>query len=177
MAKKTSAAAEARIKAQKAAETAKTTAKAAPAPAPEPVAKAVSPFKAIKETYTKTGLIARLATLLQEDNALVMNRQQLAEIEGGGAVTLTDAQAKNMVKTLLAEMENIMGGSVTKRGVGEFTWPGFFKISTVAVPARKAGTLVRSPATGEMVEAAARPASTRVKVRALSKLRNAAAPK
>jgi hypothetical protein len=44
------------------------------------------------------------------------------------------------------------------------------------VPARKAGTLVRSPATGEMVEAAAKPASMRVKIRALSKLKTAATP-
>jgi len=42
------------------------------------------------------------------------------------------------------------------------------------VPARKAGTLVRNPATGEMQPAAAKPASVRVKIRALSKLKGAA---
>ena len=42
------------------------------------------------------------------------------------------------------------------------------------VPARRAGTLVRNPVTGEMVKAAAKPASVRVKIRALSKLKTAA---
>jgi hypothetical protein len=54
--------------------------------------------------------------------------------------------------------------------------PGLLKVSLRKVPARKAGTLVRSPATGEMVEASAKPASVRVKIRALSKLKTAATP-
>jgi hypothetical protein len=42
------------------------------------------------------------------------------------------------------------------------------------VPARKAGTLIRNPATGEMIKGAAKPASVRVNIRALSKLKTAA---
>jgi len=61
-------------------------------------------------------------------------------------------------------------------GVGEFTLPGLLTVSLRKVPARKAGTLVRNPANGEMMKAAAKPASIRVKVRALSKLKTAAAP-
>ena len=62
------------------------------------------------------------------------------------------------------------------RGVGEFTLPGILKVNLRKVPARKAGPLVRNPATGEMVKGAAKPASVRVKIRALSKLKKAAAP-
>jgi hypothetical protein len=54
--------------------------------------------------------------------------------------------------------------------------PGLLKVSLRKVPARKAGTLIRNPSTGEMVEAAAKPASVRVKIRALSKLNTAASP-
>jgi hypothetical protein len=68
-----------------------------------------------------------------------------------------------------------MLGSVHPRGHGEFTLPGLLKVSLRKVPARKAGTLVRNPATGEMIPAAAKPASVRVKIRALSKLKSAAA--
>ena len=75
-----------------------------------------------------------------------------------------------------ATLENLFLGSVHPRGVGEFVLPGLLKVSLRKVPARKAGTLVRSPATGEMVEAAAKPASVRVKIRALSKLKTAATP-
>lgn len=77
-------------------------------------------------------------------------------------------------KGVLASLENALLGSVHKRGAGEFTWPGLLKVTLRKVPARKAGTLVRNPATGEMTPGAAKPASVRVKVRALSKLKAAA---
>jgi nucleoid DNA-binding protein len=70
-------------------------------------------------------------------------------------------------------LESVMLGSVHPRGVGEFTLPGLFKITLRKVPARKAGTLIRNPATGEMMKGAAKPASVRVKIRALSKLKGA----
>jgi hypothetical protein len=75
-----------------------------------------------------------------------------------------------------ATLEGVFLGSVHPRGVGEFALPGLLKVSLRKVPARRAGTLVRNPATGQMVKAAAKPASIRVKIRALSKLRTAASP-
>lgn len=80
------------------------------------------------------------------------------------------ATAKGVFETL----ENVLLGSVHPRGVGEFTLPGLLKVTLRKVPARKAGTLIRNPSTGEMVPGAAKPASVRVKVRALSKLKGAA---
>ena len=77
-------------------------------------------------------------------------------------------------KGVLASLETALLGSVHPRGAGEFTWPGLLKVTLRKVPARKAGTLVRNPATGEMTPGAAKPASVRVKVRALSKLKAAA---
>ena len=71
-------------------------------------------------------------------------------------------------------IENAFLGSVHPRGLGEFTLPGLLKVNLRKVPARKAGTLVRNPATGEMIKGAAKPASVRVKIRALSKLKAAA---
>jgi hypothetical protein len=58
--------------------------------------------------------------------------------------------------------------------VGPRVLPGLLKVGLGNVPARRAGKLVRNPATGEMVKAAAKPASARVKSRALSKLKTAA---
>lgn len=80
---------------------------------------------------------------------------------------------RDVAKGVLATIENVMMGSIHPRGVGEFTLPGILKVSLVRVPARKAGTLVRNPSTGEMVPGAAKPASMRVKIRALSKLKAA----
>ena len=71
-------------------------------------------------------------------------------------------------------LESVILDSVHRRGIGEFTLPGLLKITLRKVPARKAGTLIRNPATGEMIKGAAKPASVRVKIRALSKLKGAA---
>lgn len=106
---------------------------------------AIRPFK---ETLTKAALI----NLIAEQNEL----------------------PRKTAAAAFASLEDLILGSVHPRGVGEFTLPGMFKINLRKVPARRAGTLVRNPATGEMVKAAAKPASVRVKVRALSKLKAAA---
>jgi len=115
-----------------------------------------------------------------------------AKPEAPAAKPIKQAMTKSALINLIAEenelprkaavgvyrtIENAFLGSVHPRGLGEFTLPGLLKVNLRKVPARKAGTLVRNPATGEMVPAAAKPASVRVKIRALSKLKNAAAPK
>ena len=63
---------------------------------------------------------------------------------------------RDTVKGVLASLENALLGSVHPRGVGEFTWAGLLKVTLRKVPARKAGTLVRNPATGEMTPAVAK---------------------
>ena len=113
----------------------------------KPAPAAVRP---VKETYTKSALI----NLIADQN---------------------DIPRKTAVG-IYATLESVFLGSVHPRGVGEFTLPGLLKVSLRKVPARKAGTLVRNPATGEMVKAAAKPASVRVRIRPLSKLKAAAAP-
>ena len=77
---------------------------------------------------------------------------------------------------VFATLEKVLLGSIHPRGAGEFTLPGLLKVTLRKVPARKAGTLIRNPATGEMMAGAAKPASVRVKIRALSKLKAAASP-
>lgn len=107
-----------------------------------------APVRPVKETLTKSALI----NLIAEQN---------------------DIPRKTAVG-VFATLENVLLGSVHPRGVGEFTLPGLLKVSLRKVPARKAGTLIRNPATGEMMKGAAKPASVRVKIRALSKLKTAA---
>ena len=81
---------------------------------------------------------------------------------------------RQVARGALNTIEGALLGSVHRRGIGEFTLPGLLKVTLRKVPARKAGTLVRNPATGEMIRGAAKPASVRVKIRPLSKLRSAA---
>ena len=127
----------------------------AKAPAKKPAAKkaaakapaAAPKLQPVKAALTKTALVE----LIAEQNGLT----------------------KNVAKGVLATLENAMAGSLHPRGIGEFTLPGLLKVTLRKVPARKAGTMIRNPSTGEMVPGAAKPASVRVKIRALSKLKAA----
>jgi nucleoid DNA-binding protein len=82
--------------------------------------------------------------------------------------------SRAQVASVLSELESVMLGSVHPNGIGEFMFPGLFKVVLRKVPARKAGTMIRNPATGEMMKATAKPASVRVKIRPLAKLKSAA---
>ena len=104
----------------------------------------------VKDTLTKSALIK----LIAEENDL----------------------SRSTAAGVFTTLEKVLLGSIHPRGVGEFTLPGLLKITLRKVPARKAGTLIRNPATGEMMKGAAKPASVRVKIRALSKLKAAATP-
>lgn len=123
--------------------------------APKAKAKAAPKAKAkpaalrpVKENLTKSALLG----LIAEENGIT--RKQAAGV--------------------FATLEGVLMGSIHPKGAGEFTLPGLLKVTLRKVPARKAGTLIRNPATGEMMKAAAKPASVRVKIRALSKLKAAA---
>jgi len=107
-----------------------------------------APLRPVKETFTKSALI----NLIAEQNDI----------------------PRKTALGVFATLESVLLGSVHPRGVGEFTLPGLLEVTLRKVPARRAGTLVRNPATGEMVKGAAKPASMRVKIRALSKLKTAA---
>ncbi len=102
----------------------------------------------VKSLLSKSALIGRLA----EEN------------------DLTRKQAAGVFDSL----EGALLGSIHPQGAGAFILPGLMKVTLRKVPARKAGTLVRNPGTGEMVKAAARPATVRVKIRPLKKLKTAA---
>lgn len=124
--------------------------KTAPKQTRAPRTRAVVEIKPVSKTFTKTEIMNGLA--------------KRAELE------------PRQVKKVFAELEKLMLGSIHPKGAGEFTLPGLFKIATKKIPARKAGTMVRNPATGEMIKGKAKPASVRVKIRALTKVRRAALP-
>ena len=70
-------------------------------------------------------------------------------------------------------LEGAVHGSVSKKGAGSFTLPGLLKITVTSVaakPARK-GT---NPFTGEPTTFKAKPATVKVKVRPMKKLKDAA---
>ena len=125
--------------------------KAAPKKAAKPAkaakAKPAAP-KPIKEALSKSGLVAHIAD--------------------AAAVAAKD------VRAVLAALEGAVHASVSKKGAGSFTLPGLLKITAVNVPAKPKRKGI-NPFTKEEVWFAAKPASVKVKVRPLKKLKDAAA--
>ena len=147
-AKKTAAPAKKVVKAAApAAKKAAAPAKKAAAPAAKPVATATA-LKPIKSAFNKTTLVAHLA--------------EQSGVEPKAA------------KAVLAALEAAILGSVHKKGSGEFTLPGVLKIGLQQVPAKKK-RFGKDPFTGEERWFPAKPASVKIKTRALKKLKDATA--
>lgn len=82
------------------------------------------------------------------------------------------AISKKEVAAVLEELGVLIERHVKKRAVGEFTLPGLLKIKSVQRPARPARKNVPNPfRPGEMMDIPRKPASTRVKVLPLKKLK------
>ena len=116
--------------------------------APKKAAAKPAAPKPVKEALTKSGLVAHIA-----DSSGVASRD---------------------VRAVMAALENTVQGSLSKKGAGSFTLPGLLKITAVKVPAKPRRKGI-NPFTKEEQWFAAKPASVKVKVRPLKKLKDAAA--
>ena len=80
--------------------------------------------------------------------------------------------SKKEVVAVLDELDNLIERHIKKRAVGEFTLPGLLKIKCATRPARPARKNVPNPfRPGELMDIPRKPASTRVKVLPLKKLK------
>ena len=134
-----------------AAKTAVAAKKAAPAKKAVKVAaaaKVAAPVKPIKTVFNKTSLISHLA--------------EMAAVE------------LKAVKAVVASLEATILASLHKKGLGSFTLPGLLKVNVVNVPAKKKRTGI-DPFTKQERVFAAKPATVKIKTRALKKLKDAAA--
>ena len=123
-------------------------AKTAPGKSAKATTKAAAgPMKPIKASFNKTGLVAHLAET-------------------------TGVEPKS-VKAVMAALEGTMVASVHKKGAGMFTLPGLLKVTAVQVPAKKARKGI-NPFTKEETTFKAKPASVKLKLRPLKKLKDAA---
>lgn len=116
-----------------------------PARAAKPAA--AGSIKPIKTTLNKTSLVAHLA--------------EASGVEPRG------------VKAVMAALEGTVLASVNKKGAGAFVLPGLLKVTAIAVPAKKARKGI-NPFTKEETVFKAKPATTKLKVRPLKKLKDAA---
>ena len=121
-------------------------AKKAAAPAVKKLV-AATPLKPIKDTFTKASLTIHLA--------------ERSGVEPKAA------------KALLAALEETVLASIHKKGAKEFTLPGLLKITAVSVAAKPKRKGI-NPFTKEEQWFAAKPATVKLKVRPLKKLKDAA---
>ena len=77
------------------------------------------------------------------------------------------------VASVMSELEILIERHIKKRAVGEFSLPGLLKIRSVKRPATKK-RMGRNPATGEEIVVPAKPATTRVRITALKRLKEMA---
>ncbi|MEE2612202.1 MAG: HU family DNA-binding protein [Acidobacteriota bacterium] len=83
--------------------------------------------------------------------------------------------SKRDVASVFAAMETVIERHIKKGSVGYCTVPGLMKIKTVKKPAQKAKKNVPNPfRPGELMDRKAKPASRRVKILALKKLKDMA---
>lgn len=112
----------------------------------KPAAKKVKRLPAVKDRYTKSAILSEIA-----ENA-----------------DLT----KTQVAAVLDELSTLIERHIRKGAAGEFTLPGLLKIKKVKTAARKARKGVPNPfRPGELMDIAAKPASTKVKVLPLKGLK------
>ncbi len=84
----------------------------------------------------------------------------------------TTGLSRKEVSSVLDELGVLIERHIKKRGVGEFTLPGLLKIKAVKRPARPARKNVPNPfRPGEFMDIPKKPATTRVKVLPLKKLK------
>jgi hypothetical protein len=106
-----------------------------------------TPLKPIKDSFTKASLAIHLA--------------ERAGVEPKAA------------KALMAALEEAVLASVHKKGAKTFTLPGLLKVVAQDVPAKKK-RFGKDPFSGQDKWFAAKPATVRLKVRPLKKLKEAA---
>jgi hypothetical protein len=104
-------------------------------------------MKPIKTAFNRSSLVAHLA-------------------EAAGTET-------KVAKALMSALESTMLASVHKKGLGSFTLPGLLKVNVINVPAKKKRRGI-DPFTKVEREFAAKPATVKIKTRALKKLKDAA---
>jgi nucleoid DNA-binding protein len=103
-------------------------------------------------------------------------KEKMTKAQMLAAIAESTGLTKVQVGSVMDELESLIDRSIRKRGSGEFTVPGLLKITTVKRPAKKARKNVPNPfKPGELMDVAAKPASTQVKIRPLKKLKEYAA--
>lgn len=125
--------------------------KAAAKKAPAKKAAAPKAAPAPKKVTTATEAMSKTQILMSIADATQLSRKQ--------------------VQSVMDELGSLIEAHVKKKAVGEFTVPGLMKIMVINKPATKSRKGI-NPFTGEETTFKAKPASRKIKVRPLKKLKD-----
>jgi nucleoid DNA-binding protein len=132
---------------------------------------------AAKKAATKT-VVAKKAAPVKKAAATTAGAKPLKETFTKSSLTAHVAEQAGVepkqAKAVLAALEDTILGSVNKKGLGEFTLSGLLKINVQKVEAKKR-RFGKDPFTGQERWFDAKPATVKLKVRPLKKLKDAAA--
>ena len=134
---------------------AKAGAKKVASKATKKVTKKTSPAKSAKASSTKVKRPAKINDKLTKTQ-LIVTLAERCDLE------------KKVVANLLNELEDLTVASL--KGIGEFNLAGMMKVKVKHVP-KKPARMGRNPATGETIKLKAKPASKKVKILPLKKLK------
>jgi len=147
------------------------TAKKTPAPVVKKAVKAAAPAKPPRKAAAPAKAAkapAKAAAAAPKPIKTAFNKSSLA----AHVAEQSGVDAKS-AKAVLAALESAIVMSVNKKGLGSFTLPGLLKVTVQNVPAKKK-RMGKDPFTGVERMFAAKPASVKIKTRALKKLKDAA---
>jgi nucleoid DNA-binding protein len=100
-------------------------------------------------------------------------KKSMTKSEILNAISTETELPRKEVGAVLDSLSHQISRSLGRRGPGVFTLPGLIKIEKRKIPARKARKGVPNPfKPGELMDVAAKPASTKVKVRPLKNLKD-----
>ena len=125
---------------------------------------------AVKKSPKKTASKAKTSAVKTRKTPAIQKKYTKTEILN--EISENTSLSKKDVAAVLEELSVLIERHVKKRAIGEFTLPGLLKIKSVARPARPARKNVPNPfRPGEMMDIPRKPASIRVKVLPLKKLK------
>ena len=125
---------------------------------------------AVKKSTKKAASKAKTSVVKMRKNPAIQKKYTKTEIIN--EISENTSVSKKEVAAVLEELSVLIERHVKKRAIGEFTLPGLLKIKSVARPARPARKNVPNPfRPGEMMDIPRKPASIRVKVLPLKKLK------
>ncbi|MBS0290120.1 MAG: HU family DNA-binding protein [Proteobacteria bacterium] len=135
-----------------------------------PAKKAKATRGAVKRATVKRGSSSAKPAMKKASGPVSVGRKPYTKSQFVTEISERTGVARKDVTAMMEVVAQIIDAHLQKSGPEIFSWPGMFKIQVIKKPATKARQGI-NPFTGESMMFKAKPASRRVKIRALKQLK------